>query len=53
MKSSISAPFAALFALVYAAAAMAQDWKPLITPQELVGLSGKVDLIDIRLVSGG
>ncbi len=53
MKARIAAAFIALFALIYAAAALAQDWKPLITPQELVGLSGKVDLIDIRLVTGG
>ncbi len=53
MKARIAAAFIALFALIYAAAALAQDWKPLITPQELVGFSGKVDLIDIRLVTGG
>lgn len=53
MPIRIAAVIAAACALLYATISAAQDWKPLITPQELVGLSGKVDLIDIRLVTGG
>lgn len=52
MKTHIAAPIVALITLVYAAAAFAQDWKPLITPQELVGLSGQVNLVDIRRITG-
>jgi len=53
MKARIAAPIVALITLFYAVSALAQDWKPLIAPDELVGLSGKVDLIDIRQVTGG
>ena len=53
MKARIAAPIVALITLFYVASALAQDWKPLIAPDELVALSGKVDLIDIRQVSGG
>ena len=52
MKSRAIALFALLAMTVHAAVATAQDWKPLITPGELVALSGRVDLIDIRLVNG-
>lgn len=53
MSHRLTAAFTTLFVFFSAAAALAQDWKPLITPQELVALGGKVDLIDIRLVKGG
>lgn len=53
MKLRLTALIATLFSLFYAASVTAQDWKPLITPDELVKLSGKVDLIDIRLLNGG
>ena len=52
MKSRAIALFALLAMTVHAAVATAQVWKPLITPGELVALSGRVDLIDIRLVNG-
>ena len=52
MKPRAIALFALLAMTVHAAVATAQDWKPLITPGELVALSGRVDLIDIRLVNG-
>lgn len=53
MKSRLASLVIAILSVFYVSTASAQDWKPLITPQELVGLSGKVDLIDIRLVTGG
>lgn len=52
MPTRIATLIALLFAGFYAAIASAQDWKPLITPQELAALGGEVDLIDIRLVKG-
>ncbi len=53
MKARFAAPLLTVITLLYAASALAQTWKPLITPDELVGFSGQVDLIDIRLVTGG
>lgn len=53
MKPRLASLIVALLSVFYAATASAQDWKPLITPDELVALSGKVDLIDIRLIKGG
>lgn len=53
MKHHVIAFTLALLTSLTAVTAAAQDWKPLITPDELINLSGKVDLIDIRAVSGG
>jgi len=53
MKPRLVSLIIALLSVFYAATALAQDWKPLVSPEELVALSGKVDLIDIRLVKGG
>ena len=53
MKCRLPAVVAALIAFLSVAPATAQNWTPLITPEQLVGLSGKVDLIDIRQVNGG
>lgn len=53
MKSRIIAVFAASLTVFAAVIASAQNLKPLITPDELIALSGRVDLIDIRQVTGG
>ena len=53
MKCRLPAVVAALIAFLSVAPATAQNWTPLITPEQLVALSGKVDLIDIRPVNGG
>ncbi len=52
MKARLAAPLFVLLALLYAAAAAAQEWKPLVTPAELSAIKPSVDIIDIRLVKG-
>lgn len=52
MARRLIAIFSTLTLSLTAIAAAAQEWNPLVTPQDVVGLMGKVDLLDIRLLRG-